>query len=257
MEAFHGQLAVGSWRLAVERIEIPTIQDDCRRPSSLLSGRRFTLLPTANCLLPTRTLPPLSAPEMQFVTRRCNSCFGGKNGRSRVVFHGNKEIHPMKKTITAVAVLALSASLAIAAPGEGKAGKHGRHGRAAHGERGFAKLNLSDAQKAQVKQLREQFRNENKALFDGMKQTRTEMKAAREANDTARLEALRGTATSQREQLKAKSQALNAQVLNLLTAEQRAQYDAMKAEREARRAARGERGERGRGHRGQQPQSQR
>lgn len=160
----------------------------------------------------------------------------------------------MKKTITAVAVLALSASLAIAAPGEGKAGKHGRHGKGAHSQRGFAKLNLTDAQKAQVKQLREQFRNENKALFEGMKQTRTEMKAAREANDTARLEALRGTATSQREQLKAKSQALNAQVLNLLTAEQRAQYEAQKAEREARRA---QRGERGRGQRGQQPQSQR
>ena len=142
----------------------------------------------------------------------------------------------MKKTFTAVAILALSATLAVAAPnGEGKHHRHGRHGHHGFGQRAFAKLNLSDAQKQQIKDLRTSFREQNKALFDSMKQTRTDMKAAREANDTARLEALRANAKSAREQLKAKSEGLRAQMLNILTPEQRAQLDAMKAERQQRR----------------------
>ncbi|HET7436701.1 MAG TPA: Spy/CpxP family protein refolding chaperone [Thermoanaerobaculia bacterium] len=142
----------------------------------------------------------------------------------------------MKKTFTAVTILALSATLAVAAPnGQGKHRGHGRHGRDGFGQRAFAKLNLSDAQKQQIKDLRTSFREQNKALFAAMKQTRIEMKAAREANDTARMETIRNTARAQREQIKAKSEGLRAQVLNILTPEQRAQYDAMKAERQQRR----------------------
>lgn len=150
----------------------------------------------------------------------------------------------MKKTITAVAALTLSATLAFAAPQgntteEGKKfeGKRGRHGqRGGHrGDRAFAKLNLTDAQKAQMQALREQFREQNAPLFEQLRQARTDLKTAREANDTARLESLRGSLQSLQTQFKAAKKAHREQLLTILTPEQRAQLEAAKAERRNRR----------------------
>lgn len=156
----------------------------------------------------------------------------------------------MKKTITAVAVLGLSATLAFAAPGEGKRA-HGDHMRGGHGMRGdfaakFAeKLDLTDAQKQQMQQLRERFRTENEPLRAQFKQNRADMKAARDASDTARLESLKGTADSLRAQMKERRKAQHEQMMSILTAEQKAKLDALKAERQSRR---GEHGKRHGGH---------
>lgn len=141
----------------------------------------------------------------------------------------------MKKTLIAVAALTLGATLAFAGPGEGHGGKHGRHGR--HGFAGkFAeKLNLTDAQKQQIKDIRKASFETNKAFFQSARQTRQDMRAAREANDTARLEALKSTMQSQREQMKQIREAEKQQFLSVLTAEQRAQWEAMKAEHKGRR----------------------
>jgi protein CpxP len=153
------------------------------------------------------------------------------------------------KWITTAAVLALSTSLAIAAPerGEGKRG-HGRHGRAgAHGfasERFAEKLNLTDAQKAQIAQLRATFKEQNRPYFDAAKATRQEFKAARQAGDTAKLDALKATMQTQRTQMTERRQAFHTQFLNVLTADQRARLETLKAEREAKRGERGERGQR-------------
>ncbi|MCU1347803.1 MAG: hypothetical protein JWO56_833, partial [Acidobacteria bacterium] len=71
------------------------------------------------------------------------------------------------KWITAAAAtLALTASLAIAAPGEGHGG-FGRDGQGRHeqGAKMAEKLNLSDAQKAQWKAIQQSFRQENSAFF--------------------------------------------------------------------------------------------
>jgi periplasmic protein CpxP/Spy len=144
----------------------------------------------------------------------------------------------MKKTITAVAVLTLSATLAFAGPGkgEGKRGGHGRHGRGAEfGARFAEKLNLTEAQKAQVKSLSESFRTQNAPLFEQKRQLRTDMKAARQANDTARLETLKGSAESLHAQLRAARQAHRNAVLQVLTADQRAQLEAWKATRKSRK----------------------
>lgn len=149
-----------------------------------------------------------------------------------------------KKAITAVAALTLSATLAFAAPQsndgekfEGKRGRHGHGGRGGHhrGEGAFAKLNLTDAQKAQMKTLREQFKTENAQLFSQLRQARTDLRTAREANDTARLESLRGSMNSLKTQFKAAKKAHREQVLTILTPEQRAQLEAMKSERNNRR----------------------
>ena len=151
------------------------------------------------------------------------------------------------KWMTMAAVLTLSASMAVAAPHEG--GKRGgRHGRGHGGEfsaRMAEKLNLSDAQKQQVRDLQRSFRVENQAFFENAKDTRRQLREAKKAGDTARFEALKGTFKAQRETMKQLRQAQHERILAVLTAEQRAQLETLKAERKARRdERRGQRGDR-------------
>lgn len=144
----------------------------------------------------------------------------------------------MKNIVTAAAVLALGASLAFAGPGEGRKGKHGMHGKGgAHLERMAEKLNLSEGQKLQMSEMRKAFRAQSEPSWNSMKQTKSDMKAAKEAGDTARVEALRATMKTQKDQMKAQRQAQHQQMLNILTPEQRTQLEAMKNERGHRRGA--------------------
>ena len=138
-----------------------------------------------------------------------------------------------KKWITGIAVLAVSASLAIAAPQEAKAwGGHRGH-RGFMSEKLAAKLNLTDTQKQQIKGLNQQFRQDNKAFFQSFRQTMKDAKAAKQANDTAKLDALKPTIDSQKAQMKQLREAQEAKVLSVLTPDQQAQYKAIKAERAA------------------------
>ena len=146
----------------------------------------------------------------------------------------------MKKVMTAaVGILTLGATLAFAAPPEGRGG-FGEHGggRGHHGRRGGAgmdrmaeKLSLSDAQKEQITAIRKANREQNRTFFDAARSTREEMRAARKANDTAKLESLKATMQSQREQMKQIHQGVERQIASVLTADQRAKLEAMKAER--------------------------
>jgi len=143
------------------------------------------------------------------------------------------------KTISAVAVLALGATLAFAGMHDGKDGKRGGwegHRGGSFSEMYAQKLNLTDAQKAQIADLDKSFRESNKAFFEAQKQTREQFKAARDANDTAKLDALRPTMESQRAQMKQLRDAQDAKIRTILTPEQRAQFDTLKAEREAQRS---------------------
>ena len=145
-----------------------------------------------------------------------------------------------KKTIiSAVAVLALGATLAFAAPHGDKAGKGGweGHGEGHRGgdfsEKYAQKLNLTDAQKQQIADLNKSFRDANKAFFDASKQTREQFKAAKDANDTAKLDALRPTMDAQHAQMKQLRAAQDAKIRAILTPEQRIQLDTLKAQHEA------------------------
>ena len=141
-----------------------------------------------------------------------------------------------KKWITGIAVLAVSASLAIAAPQEGKGwGGHRGH-RGIMSEKLAAKLNLSDTQKQQIKDLNKQFRADNKAFFESMRATHQQVRAAKEANDTAKLDALKPAMESQKAQMKRLREAQEAKVLSILTPDQQAQYKSLKAEWAAKRA---------------------
>jgi Spy/CpxP family protein refolding chaperone len=146
-----------------------------------------------------------------------------------------------KKWFTAAAmVLALSGTMAFAAPHGGRGGKHGRGGHGEFGERMAAKLNLTDVQKQQIKDSQQSFRNENNAFFEAARDTRRQIREAKEAGDTARLESLKATAQSQHAQMKQLRDAQMQRIEGFLTTEQRAQWQAMKAERAAKRAERGQ-----------------
>jgi periplasmic protein CpxP/Spy len=142
-----------------------------------------------------------------------------------------------KKTISAVAVLALGATLAFASMHDGKEtkGNWGGHRGGSFSEM-YTKLNLTDAQKAQIADIEKSSREANKAFFEASKQTREQFKAAKDANDTAKLDALRPTMESQRAQMKQLRDAQDAKIKAILTVEQRAQFDTLKAERAAHRS---------------------
>lgn len=146
------------------------------------------------------------------------------------------------KWMTMAAVVALSSSLAIAAPrGEGKGGKLGGHGRGEFGARFAEKLNLTEAQKEQIKTIRTNNREQNKAFFEQSRETFQQFREAKKANDTAKLEQLKPALEKQRAQMKAFRDAERQQILALLTPEQRTKFDALQAEREARHGQRGQR----------------
>ena len=142
----------------------------------------------------------------------------------------------INKWISAVAVVALSGTMAFAAVENdgGKAWGHGhRHGAmAAHLAQ---KLNLTDAQKDQMKALHRSFREENKAFFDSVRATRQELKAAKQAGDQAKIDSLKPTIESQRAQMKQLHAAQKEKFLSILTPEQRTQLEALKAEHKAHR----------------------
>ena len=138
-------------------------------------------------------------------------------------------------TITAAA-LALTTTMAFAGP-HGRGGKHGRHG-GEFSARFAEKLNLSDAQKEQVRAFTQSFRESNKALFETHRDAMKQLREAKQAGDQARVDALKPTLQSQRTEMKQRREALKQQIIAILTPEQRAQYEALKAERQARRGDR-------------------
>ena len=145
------------------------------------------------------------------------------------------------KWITVAAVVTLSSTLALAGQhGGGKHGRGGRHGMA--GEHFAQKLNLTEAQRTQVREINQTFREENKAFFEQMRQTRTDFRSAKESGDQAQVEALKGTLESQRAQMKQLREAHMQRLMTTLTPEQRQQWETLKAERQARHGQRGDHG---------------
>jgi Spy/CpxP family protein refolding chaperone len=141
-----------------------------------------------------------------------------------------------KKWLTAVAVLTLGASLALAAPNEGW-GKHGgRHG---EWSAEFAqKLNLTEAQKTQLRDLNKSFRQDNAAFLQSFHQTMEDYHAAMKSGDTAKANSLKPSVDSQKAQMKQLRDAQDQKISAILTPDQRAQWQQLKAERAARRQSR-------------------
>lgn len=146
------------------------------------------------------------------------------------------------KWMMMAAVLTLSASVALAAPGEGgkfRGGKHSKRGE--FGAKFAEKLNLTDAQKQQIRDLQQSFRDANEPLFTQARDTHRQLREARQAGDNERVTALQAQAKSQRAQLQQLRAQQKERILALLTPEQRAQWEALKAERESRRGGKRQR----------------
>ena len=143
------------------------------------------------------------------------------------------------KWIAAVAVFTLGTSLALAAPHGGK-GRGERGGRGELGAKFAEKLNLTDAQKEQIRTIHQQTREQNRAFFESFRETREQLREARRANDTAKADALKATLESQHAQMKQIRDAERQRILSILTPEQRTQFEQMKAEKGSRRGKRSE-----------------
>ena len=137
------------------------------------------------------------------------------------------------KWLTAVAVLTLGASLAIAAPNEGFGRHDGRHGM--WSEKFAQKLNLTDAQKQQIGDLNKSFRQDNAASLQSFHQTMEAYHTAMKAGDTAKANSLKPAVDSQKAQMKQLRDAQDQKISAILTPDQRAQWQQLKAERAARR----------------------
>ncbi len=133
------------------------------------------------------------------------------------------------KLISAVAVLAVGVSLAVAAPQAAREWHRGaqRHELA-------QKLNLTDAQKQQLRDLHKQFRQENQAFFKSFRANIREFRAAKKAGDTAKVESLKPALKAQREQMKQLRAQFEPKMLSILTPAQQAQFKALRAEAAAR-----------------------
>ena len=160
-----------------------------------------------------------------------------------------------KLAIASLSAIALAASIAVAqsvvktdqdkgqrsrSEWQGGRGERGDH--AFGGMRGglFSKLNLTDDQKAKIKQIHESFAERNKPLRDQLHAKRQELRQASEG-DTFN-EALATQKLTEMVSLEAKMMGeefkLHQETLSVLTAEQKAQLDQAKAQFKTRRAER-------------------
>jgi Spy/CpxP family protein refolding chaperone len=109
--------------------------------------------------------------------------------------------------------------------------------RRGRGEFGFARdLNLTDAQKAQIKAIRQKYQPQNQVLRDRAKPFMEAARAARQKGDTA---AVRSNMLKAREVMQS-GQSFhtqeNAEIRNVLTADQRVKFDAWQKQMADRRA---------------------
>jgi protein CpxP len=139
------------------------------------------------------------------------------------------------------AVVLTVASLAVAqtvktgrGDGQGRRGAwHGQGMRGGFGgDRLFARLNLTDDQKAKIKQTRQSFMESNKPLLDQLKSKRQELRQASEGgtfNEALATQKLTDMAGLQAKLMGARIQ-LRQQMLSVLTPEQKTQLDQLKAQ---------------------------
>ncbi len=135
----------------------------------------------------------------------------------------------MRKFIVAflaVAVVAVGAVFVFAQKGEGDRGKFGRgFGHRAGFARFAEKLNLTDVQKEQMKQIAEASRAKNQPLRENMKSIRQQLKAATADGqfNEAQVQALAAQQANLSAQMIVERERTKAQMYQVLTPEQQAQ----------------------------------
>jgi periplasmic protein CpxP/Spy len=143
--------------------------------------------------------------------------------------------------VAALSMFGLAAVGLAADEGKGPGGREGR-GFGRHGHRGpgagmFRGLDLTEAQKDQLKALHEQQREAMKPAMEQQKALRDQIRQALEsANpDATRIGQLEIQAHRLRQQMKAEHEKMRDSFVNILTPEQKAQWEKRKQDREQRR----------------------
>jgi len=98
-----------------------------------------------------------------------------------------------------------------------------------------------------VKEIRQKYKTETKALRESLRPAVQEMRSAREKHDTVAMKAARDRTAADRQRLDALMQRERAEIRTVLTPEQQTQFDANVKQLAERRAGRKHGG---RGHRG-------
>lgn len=147
----------------------------------------------------------------------------------------------MRKTMTLSLVLAAAlgcSALALAGPG-GQEGGFGGHHRGAEAGMAFHGMNLTDAQKAQIKQIVQQSRSSLKTQAEAVHQQREafeQMSPSSSGYQTAAANLAQAEASFTSARITARA-AATAQIYNtVLTSAQQSQYTSNKAAFEARKA---------------------
>jgi len=156
-----------------------------------------------------------------------------------------KKLNRIKSVVAAI-ILAAAFAVPVAIAQSTDDGGRGRRGREGHfGRRGgegriFKQLDLTDAQKAQMKQIREDSREQIRPLAEQIRAKRQEIRQAREGGTVN--EALVTQKLTEIAPLEAKLIAERArvheQMLSVLTAEQRTKLEQMREQFKSRRGER-------------------
>jgi Spy/CpxP family protein refolding chaperone len=139
----------------------------------------------------------------------------------------------MKKFL--ITTLAATTIITAAFADAGEFGRGGHRGpRREMRREAVQRLNLSDAQKAQIRDIRKAEFDRTKGLFEAAREKRFELRQLKEANDP-RAEGIRTELIGLREQMRAARLATREKIRSLLTAEQRSQLDSMRNQRRGNR----------------------
>ncbi|BAC89628.1 Spy/CpxP family protein refolding chaperone [Gloeobacter violaceus] len=98
----------------------------------------------------------------------------------------------------------------------------------------YERLNLTSDQRTQIEQIYTSEKQKNAPLKEQMRQLRSEYQAAREANDTAKIESVRERMMVLKPQMQQARTETEQQVAAILTPEQRAQMEQLRAQKQRR-----------------------
>jgi len=101
-------------------------------------------------------------------------------------------------------------------------------------ERYGQQLNLTDAQKTQINELDAKFQKEHAEFLESFQKTMTDYRAARQANDTAKIQELQPKFDSQRQEMMKLRTAHEEKIAATFTDDQKVQWKKIQEEREAR-----------------------
>jgi Spy/CpxP family protein refolding chaperone len=127
---------------------------------------------------------------------------------------------------------AVSVVFAFAAMGQDR-GNQGRPNQT-FTERYGQQLNLTDAQKTKIDEMDAKFQKEHAAFIESFQKTMTDYRAARQANDSAKVQELQPKVDSQRQEMTKLRTAHEEKIAATFNDDQKAQWKKIQEEREAR-----------------------